>query len=120
MESLNRSETNFGNRLTDCVRFARAVDHPNFKLVADFYHMLREEEGPEALAAAGSLVVHCHIAEKAERTPPGKAGDDFRPFLRQLRKLDYNGRISLECRWKQFPEEVGPAIAELKKQAETI
>ncbi len=120
MESLNRGETNFGNKLRDCLRMAKAVDHPNFKLVADFYHMMREEEGPDALAEAGSMVVHCHVAEKAERTPPGKAGDDFTPYLRVLKKNGYKGRFSMECRWKSFPEEIGPAVAAFKKQLAAV
>lgn len=120
MESLNKSETNFGNTVRDCAKLIRAVNHPNVRLTADMYHMLKEEEGPEAIVEAGSLIVHCHIAEKAARTPPGTDGDDFRPFLRALSKINYQGRISLECRWKDFAAEVGPAIRALKAQMETV
>ena len=84
------------------------------------YHMLKEDEGPDSLLAAGAKVVHCHIAEKAQRTPPGTAGDDFKPYLRALKKLNFRGGISLECRWKNFAQEVGPALAALKTQIEAV
>jgi sugar phosphate isomerase/epimerase len=116
MESLNRSETNFGNTVAECYRFARAVDHAGFKLTADMYHMLREEEGPEILTRLKGSLVHCHVAEKKDRTPPGTAGDDFKPYLRALRELGYNGGISLECRWKTFAQELAPAVAALRLQ----
>lgn len=116
MESLNRRETNFGNTLRDCLRYVNAVGHPRVRLTADLYHMMRENEGPEAILDAGSRIVHVHVAEKAERTPPGTAGDDFKPYLAALKKAGFSGRMSLECRWKDFNAEVGPALTAFKAQ----
>lgn len=120
MESLNRGETNFGNTLGECLKLINAVNHPRVCLVADMYHMLKENEGAEVILAAGPKLVHCHIAEKAQRTPPGTEGDDFKPYLRALKKLGFRGGMSLECRWKNFGEELAPAVAALKKQIETV
>jgi len=120
MESLNRSETNFGNTLRDCLGYIKAANHPRIKLVADFYHMMRENEGPEVIVDAGSRVVHVHVAEKAERTPPGTAGDDFKPYLAALKKVGFSGRMSLECRWKDFNAQVGPALAAFKAQMAAV
>lgn len=120
MESLNREETNLGNTLGECYKLIKRVDHPKVKLVADMYHMLKENEAPDAILEAGSLLAHCHLAEKAQRTPPGTDGDDFKPYLRALKKLDYRGCISLECRWKKLADEITPAVAALKKQIEAV
>jgi sugar phosphate isomerase/epimerase len=120
MESLNQSETNFGNTMKECLQYAISIKNPHFGLTADMYHMLREEEGPEILVEAGARIVHCHIAEKAARTPPGTAQDDFRPYLRALKKIGYQGRISLECRWKDFEAELAPAVSALRKQLEAV
>jgi sugar phosphate isomerase/epimerase len=120
MESLNRSETNFGNALRDCLRYINAAGHPRVKLVADLYHMMRENEGPDAILDAGSRIVHVHVAEKAERTPPGTAGDDFKPYLAALKKVGFSGRMSLECRWKDFNAQVGPALAAFKAQITAV
>ena len=95
VEPLNRDETNFINTVAEGAAVVREAGHPNIRLLADIYHMLRENEGPEALVDAGPLLRHVHLAEKDRRTPPGVAGDDFRPYLRALRRAGYAGAISL-------------------------
>ena len=120
MESLNRSETNLGTTVAECLRYAKAVDHKGFRLTADLYHMLREDEGPEILQTAAAMLVHCHVAEKAGRTPPGQAGDDFKPYLRILKKSAYNGGMSLECRWKNMLEELPAGVKALREQIAAV
>jgi sugar phosphate isomerase/epimerase len=120
MELLNRSETNFGNSVRETLKYEEAVGSPNFKIVADLYHMLREDEDPSAIIDAGKRIVHCHIAEKAERSAPGVKGDDFKPYLRALKKVGYTGRISLECRWKNQKDELAPAVAALRQQIAAV
>jgi sugar phosphate isomerase/epimerase len=120
MELLNRSETNFGNSVRETIKLEQAVGSQHFKLVADFYHMLRENEDATAITEAGKRIVHCHIAEKAERSAPGVKGDDFKPYLRALKKIGYSGRISLECRWKNQKDELAPAVAVLRQQIAAV
>jgi sugar phosphate isomerase/epimerase len=116
LEPLNSGETNFINTLSEGAALVEAVGHPNFRLLADIYHLLREGEGPAAIEKYGKYIRHCHIAEKEQRTPPGTAGDDFRPFLKALKNINYKGRLSLECRWENMPEQLAAAVAFLKKQ----
>jgi sugar phosphate isomerase/epimerase len=78
--------------------------------------MLRENEGPEALVAAGPLLRHIHIAEKDRRTPPGVAGDDFTPYLQALRRARYAGAISMECRWDDLARELPAAVKTMREQ----
>jgi sugar phosphate isomerase/epimerase len=120
LEPLNSGETNFINTLAEGAAVLRAVNHPNFKLLADLYHLLREGEGPSAIGRNGKYLYHCHIAEKDRRTPPGTAGDDFRPFLKALKTINYRGRISLECRWENMPEQLPAAVIFLRKQISEI
>jgi sugar phosphate isomerase/epimerase len=82
--------------------------------------MLRENEDPSVLIEAGSRIVHCHVSEKADRTAPGVKGDDFKPYLRALKKAGFSGRISLECRWKNQKDELAPAVAALRQQIEAV
>ncbi len=116
LEPLQSSETNFINNLAEGAALVKAVGHPSFRLLADLYHMARESETPESINRAGRLIHHCHIAEKDKRTPPGTAGDDFRPFLKALNRIGYRGRMSLECRWDNLAREAPGAIAALRKQ----
>jgi len=116
LEPLNAGETNFLNSLAEGAAMVEAVGHPSFRLLADFYHVVRAGETPEAVIKYGRLLRHCHIAEKDKRTPPGTAGDDFRPFLAALKRIGYEGGISLECRWDDMKAQLGGSVAFLRKQ----
>ncbi|HVI48650.1 MAG TPA: sugar phosphate isomerase/epimerase family protein [Chitinophaga sp.] len=116
MENLNSTETNFVNKLTDAYAIASAINHPNFMVTADIYHMLKEGESPLSIEQAKDRLVHCHIAEKELRTAPGVAGDDFRPYFRALKKAGYQGRIMMECRWDDPARQYKPALTYLETQ----
>ena len=120
VEPLNTAECNLINSVTEGAEAVRAADHPHVMLLADLYHMLREGEGPDAIERAGGLIRHVHVAEVAERTPPGVAGDDFRPFLRALARIGYDGAYSLECRWQDQIAQAPPGVAELRRQLASV
>jgi len=96
LESLETAECNFLICLKSAAEVVRAANHPNFKLNADIFHMLREGESPQSIIDAGDLIVYCEIAEKQTRSLPGVKGDDFKPYLRALRKANYKGYIFIE------------------------
>ena len=116
LEPLNSGETNFLNSLAEGAAMVEAVGHPSFRLLADFYHVVRAGETSDAVVKFGALIRHCHIAEKDKRTPPGTAGDDFRPFLAALNRIGYAGGISLECRWDDMKAQLAGSVAFLRKQ----
>lgn len=116
VENLQAAECNYLNRLSEARRLIAAAGHPRVGLTADVFHMLRMEEGPEAIREAGALVRHLHIAEKRERTPPGADGDDFRPYLQALKDVGFNGRISIECGWTDAPAQLPKALKTLREQ----
>ena len=116
IEPLRRGECNFINTVSEGVEIVKDADHPNILLLADIYHMLRENEGPESLITAGSLLQHCHIAEKEGRAPPGAAGEDFTPYFQALREIGYGGGISIECRWENLAVQLPVAVETLKNQ----
>ena len=120
IEPLRKAETNFLNSVSEGLDMVRAVNHPHIRLLADFYHMMQEGEGPDAIVKAGSTIHHCHIAEKEKRTPPGTLGDNFRPYLKALKQTGYKGGISIECRWENMEEQLPGAITELKRQIQSL
>lgn len=97
LESLQSSETNFLNTVREATEIVRGVNHPGFGLNADIFHMMRENESPESIVAAADVLIHCEIAEKQTRSMPGVQGDDFKPYLRALRKANYKGCIFIEA-----------------------
>jgi sugar phosphate isomerase/epimerase len=66
--------------------------------LTDIYHMLREDEPATAITAHAAVIRHAHIAERAERTAPGSAGDDFSPYFAALAHMRYRGAIAIEAR----------------------
>jgi sugar phosphate isomerase/epimerase len=120
IEPLRKEETNFINTVREGMEIVRAVHHPNLLVLADFYHMACVGEDAQALVEAGTSLHHCHIAEKDERTAPGVKGDDFTPYFKALKQIDYKGKLSIECKWTHFEEEIGPSVAEIKRQIRSI
>ncbi len=116
VEHLNSGETNFINTLAEGLEIARQANHPNIQVLLDVYHMMRENDPPEVILKAGSMVNHTHIAEKEERMWPGKRQQDFRPYLEAIRKINYKGRMSLECGWENMDEQLPIALDFLRKQ----
>lgn len=121
LENLNSEETNLFNTVEEAYGIAKRVNHPNFRLLVDIYHMLKENESPERIVEAGrEFVCHVDIAEKENRTAPGVSGDDFRPYLRALRDIGYTGKIALECRFGDMAAELPTAMAKLTLQLGTL
>lgn len=116
IEPLNQSECNFVNSPTDGARVVREVDHPNVRLLVDFYHMLVEGQSPQEIMDCGPLIHHAHLAEKVTRSAPGIKGDDFRPFLKALKSTGYDRLISIECGWDDFAAEQQEATEEVRRQ----
>lgn len=96
LEPLNRREVNLLNTVAEGIGLVDEIDSPRIQLLADLYHMSCENEKPDSLRRAGPRLRHCHIAERAKRTWPGIAGDDFTPYFDALRDIGYRGFVSIE------------------------
>jgi sugar phosphate isomerase/epimerase len=114
LENLNSSETNFINTVAEALTLVKAVDHANFKLCADIYHMLRENESPAIIEQAGKHLIHVDIAEKNNRNAP--TSEDFTPYLRALKKINYKGKIIIEGRWENLEKQAAASFVFLQKQ----
>jgi sugar phosphate isomerase/epimerase len=120
LEPLNTKECNFINSVAEGGEIVEAVNHKNFRLLADFYHMLRDKESPENITRYGHLLYHTHIAENIGRTPPGVNKEDFTPYFKALKDTGYKGRMAIECSWKNLGEQAAPAIQEMRRQIATL
>lgn len=117
VEPLRRQECNFINTVDEGAEIVRRVDHPSVRLLADLYHMLQNGEPAESLARHGELIAHTHLAEKADRTCPGIAGDDFRPFFNALAEGGYDGRMSIEGKFPNGVEtDASRAVETMRRQ----
>lgn len=120
LENLNHTETNFINTAEEALDIVKKVDHPNFRLCIDIYHMLKEGEPASVIEKSKAYLVHCEVAEKENRTPPGVKGDDFREYITALKKIRYTGKIIVECRFENVDKQAGLAFTSLQKQIDDV
>ncbi|WP_114788945.1 sugar phosphate isomerase/epimerase family protein [Niabella yanshanensis] len=116
LESQNKEECNFLNTVKECIDVAKAVNHSNYKICVDIYHMMRENEPVSVITEGGSLIYHCDIGEKATRSAPGIAGDDFTPYFKAFQQIGYKGMIALECRFTDLDKELPIAAKTIREQ----
>jgi sugar phosphate isomerase/epimerase len=116
VEPLNSAECNFINSLAEGAEVVKGASHVGIRLLADFYHMLRDGEPAHEVERHGELIAHCHVAEKEGRACPGTAREDFVPHFSALRAAGYDGRISIECRWDDMAGQVRGGVEYLRRQ----
>jgi len=96
IEPLPVRETNFINTVEDALGMVRAVDNPNFRLMVDVKSMCSELRPiPELIQRAGSQITHVHANDESGKGP-GMGDTDFRVVASALRKIGYNGYVSVE------------------------
>ncbi len=118
IEPLNATEDNLVNSVAAGAAIVDAVDHPNIRLLADFYHMFHDDEPVENVAKVGSRLVHAHLADLG-RVAPGfaKEGEaDFHGFFRALQAAGYDKRCSFEGKTDDLAAQAKAIIAHMKKR----
>lgn len=120
LENLETTETNFITSLKSAAEVVSQVNHPNFRLNADIFHMMREGESPNEIIEAGKWIAFSEVAEKQNRSLPGVMGDDFKPYLRALHKINYRGFIFIEGSIKNAANEIPLAFEYLSAQIAAV
>ncbi|MBO5298483.1 MAG: sugar phosphate isomerase/epimerase [Clostridia bacterium] len=100
IEPLNKKETNWGNSVDFCGKLVKRLDLPKIRLLADSYHMAQENEPMSVLEDNKDILLHCHIAA-ADRNIPGTSQYE-KDFIDTLKKIGYDGVISVECHQPDF------------------
>jgi D-psicose/D-tagatose/L-ribulose 3-epimerase len=114
IEPISRMESNIVNTAADGLILMHEVNHPNIRLLIDFYHLRMENESPAILLEAGESLRHVHFARLQERGFPIKPEADFAPFFDALHHIGYRGRCSIEGYTKDFTAEARHALHMLR------
>lgn len=120
LEPLNKKECNFINSVAEGGEIVKEVNHKSFRLLADIYHMLVENESPGNIIKYGNLLYHTHIAEKEGRSAPGVNKEDFTQYFRALKKAGYKGRLTIECNWISIADQAKASHDTLQKQISEV
>lgn len=96
VEPLNRYNTPFCSSAKDAFVIANKVNHDNFGLLLDTFHMNIEEDSFEdSILKSRKLLRHMHLADN-NRKMPGYAHINFQSIMRSLFGIGYNGYASFE------------------------
>ncbi|MDR3173475.1 MAG: sugar phosphate isomerase/epimerase [Treponema sp.] len=116
IEPLNREETNCINSLREGAMLQHDADRDSVGLLADLYHMLRENESIESLILIKDLL-HTHIALLEGRGFPVKKTGEVEQFFLALEKAGYRGTMSIEGRTENLESDAAEALALLRSLA---
>ena len=96
VEPLNRYNTPFCSSAKDAFVIANKINHDNFGLLLDTFHMNIEEDSLEdTILKSRKLLRHMHLADN-NRKMPGYAHINFQSIMRSLFGIGYNGYASFE------------------------
>jgi D-psicose/D-tagatose/L-ribulose 3-epimerase len=115
VEPLRRQETNIINTAAEGLAWVKAVGHPSFQLMVDFYHLATEKEDPSIIVEARDHIRHFHIANPNRRVFPMDAGEyDYSAFFAAVKKSGYRGTMSVEGGTRDFAADGPRAVAFLR------
>ena len=96
IEPLSTAETDFISTYTDAIRLVDSIGNRCFRMMLDVKAMSSESTPiPEIISASKAHVAHVH-ANDANRRGPGFGDTDFVPIFRALKRIRYDGYVSVE------------------------
>ena len=113
IEPLNRDESNCVNSVKEGAMLEADADSPHVGLLADLYHMLKENEKMENILAVKALK-HTHIALLEGRGFPVRAAEEAKAFFDALRKIGYDGTMSIEGRTENLEKDAALGLEVLR------
>ena len=117
IEPLRQQESNIINTGGEAYRLVREVDHPNVKMIIDYYHLASEHEDPKILETARDAIVHLHFANPAGRVWPKDPAEDpgYAPFFAMVKKTGFRGGLSIEGKGT-FEADAAGSLAFFRKE----
>lgn len=119
IEPLRRKECNILNLVSEGTLLSALVNHPRVGVLGDTFHMLCGGEPWAVLEYAGEKLMHVHISHPLpdlsgrDYPAPGDACD-YAEVFQALKRMGYQGDVSLEAGCKDMEKEGAAAIACLR------
>lgn len=117
LEPLAPAETNFINTAAEAIRFVKQFDSPSFKIILDVKAMCSESRPiPQIIAESWPHFAYFHANDKNFKGP-GFGEVDFQPIAAALKKVGYDGYVSVEVfKFDEGPEAIATrSMGYLKK-----
>lgn len=105
LEPVNRYEINFLNCVQDAISLLKKAQLPNVRIMPDVFHMNIEDASiTGSFEEAGDRVGYVHFAD-SNRLAPGWGHLDFPAIIETLRKIQYDGYVTVEILPHPNPDE---------------
>jgi sugar phosphate isomerase/epimerase len=97
MEALPKGQCDVVTTLDEAAALVRQINHPNVRTMFDSHNAVDEVEPHAVLVERHfDLIRHVHVNEM-DGKHCGRGDYDFKPVLRVLKRLNYQGWVSLEA-----------------------
>ena len=117
LEPLSHEYTNFMVNAEETVQVIKAVDHPACRLHLDVNAMCSEEKTIDEIISENQEYLAYFHANDPNLRGPGFGDVDFVPIARALKKVEYDGVVSVEVfNYEPNPESIArESLAYLKR-----
>lgn len=115
IEPLNRDESSMINSVAEGVECSAAVNRPEIRVLADFYHMHVENEPLGEVFTHREWLSHVHLADTG-RLNPGSGTYDYPLFFGWLKVSGYRGLLSVECLAERTDANLAASLHFLKSE----
>ena len=97
VESITRYISNYLNTVPETADYLRGLSHPNLRLHIDTHSMnIEDPDFKAAMLASADELAYVHFSDSNRRFP-GAGNIDFKPFVKSLADIGYDGYITSEC-----------------------
>jgi sugar phosphate isomerase/epimerase len=97
IEPQNRFESTIIHNVREALSLAKLVKHESIGVVYDTFHTSLEEDSfTKPILLAGKRLASVHVSD-CNRKIPGKGHINFSPIFQSLKRVRYDGYISLEA-----------------------
>lgn len=115
VEPISKGESNFINTAAEGLKLVKDADRDNIRLLIDYYHLAMEKEDPEIILDAAPYLRHVHFADPEGRSYPQEVKDEYVTFINLLKRIGYDGLISIEAFSKNFGDDAGPSVEVMRQ-----
>ena len=115
IEPLSRKETNTINLMSEGDMLEADVNMENVQLLSDYFHVMANHDSIESMETIRHFG-HIHIASgNGRKYPVSEEGEEYASYIGTLKKIGYNGRISIEGKTENIEQDARTAIKLLKE-----
>ncbi len=117
IEPLRRQESNILNTGAETLRMVHEVNHPNVRMIIDYYHLREENENTDIIWKARKQIVHFHFANPHGRLWPQSPAEDseYAAFFKQVKRIHFRGGISIEAKGS-FEKDAAGSLTFFRKE----